>query len=116
MCIRDSSWTTRFIEILVPLLIGLGVFFVWWLKIKGTTLTVTSERTSCRRGILSKAISEVWHRDIRNVQLNQSLLQRILGVGTIGISSAGQNEVEINVSGIPDPEQVKRLIDENRRS
>ena len=110
------SWAWRFIEILVPLLIGLGVFFVWWLKIKGTTLTVTSQRTSCRRGILSKAISEVWHRDIRNVQLNQSLLQRILGVGTIGISSAGQNEVEINVSGIPDPEQVKRLIDENRRA
>lgn len=111
----EVSWQTRFIEILVPLLIGLGVFFVWWLKIKGTTLTVTTERTSCRRGILSKAITEVWHRDIRNVQLNQSLLQRILNVGTIGISSAGQNEVEVNVSGIPDPESVKRFIDENRR-
>jgi len=111
----ETRWSTKAIEILVPLLIGLGVFFVWWLKIKGTTLTVTTERTSCRRGILSKAITEVWHQDIRNVQLNQSFLQRILNVGTIGISSAGQNEVEVNVSGIPDPERVKQAIDEHRR-
>ncbi len=111
----EVSWQTRFIEILVPLLIGLGAFFVWWLKIKGTTLTVTTERTSCRRGILSKSITEVWHQDIRNVQLDQTLLQRILNVGKIGISSAGQSEVEINVSGIPDPERVKQAIDEHRR-
>lgn len=112
----EASWTTRFIEVLVPLIVGLVVFFIWWLKIKGTTLTVTSERTSCRRGILSKSITEVWHKDIRNVQLNQSFLQRILNVGTIGISSAGQNEVEVSVSGIPDPDRVKRVIDENRRA
>ena len=110
-----ASWTTRFIEILVPLLIGLGVVCVWWLKIKGTTLTVTTERTSCRRGILSKAITEVWHQDIRNVQLNQSFLQRILDVGKIGISSAAQSGLEISVAGIPRPDEIKQLIDQHRR-
>ncbi len=111
----DVSWQTRVVEVLVPLLIGLGVFAVWWLKVKATTLTVTTERTSCRRGILSKDITEVWHQDIRNVQMNQSFLQRILNVGTIGISSAGQNEVEVKVSGIPHPEKVKNAIDTHRR-
>lgn len=97
------------------ILIGFVLFFFWWLKCKGTTLTVTSDRTRLRKGILSRSITEVWHQDIRNVQLNQSFFQRLFGVGTIGISSAGQAGLEISVSGIPDPEKVKELIDQHRR-
>jgi len=111
----DTSGVTKFVEIVIPLVIGLLCFGFWWLKCKGTTVTVTSERTSCRRGILSKSITEVWHQDIRNVQLDQSFLQRILDVGTIGISSAGQSGLEISVSGIPDPDRIKQLIDQHRR-
>ena len=111
----ETSWLTKILEVLIPLVAGLIFYFVWWLKCKGTTLTVTTERTSCRRGILSKAITEVWHQDIRNVQLNQSFLQRILDVGKIGISSAAQSGLEISVSGIPRPDEVKQLIDQNRR-
>ena len=97
------------------IVVGFFLFFFWWLKCKGTTLTVTSDRTRLRKGILSKSVTEVWHRDVRNVQLNQSFFQRIFGVGTIGVSSAGQNEIEIKVAGIPDPERVKTLIDKYRR-
>jgi uncharacterized membrane protein YdbT with pleckstrin-like domain len=94
--------------------IGLIIFLVWWLKCKGTTVTVTTKRTSCRRGLLSKSITEVWHQDIRNVQLDQSFFQRVFDVGTIGISSAGQSGLEISVSGIPRPDEIKQLIDQNR--
>ena len=95
-------------------LVGFVVFFIWWVKCKGTTLTVSSERTRLRRGILSKSITEVWHQDVRNVQLKQTLFQWLFGVGMIGISSAGQSGVEISVSGIPDPEVIKSLIDTHR--
>lgn len=101
--------------LLCVIVVGFFLFFFWWLKCKGTTLTVTSDRTRLRKGILSKSVTEVWHRDVRNVQLNQSFFQRIFGVGTIGVSSAGQNEIEIKVAGIPDPERVKTLIDKYRR-
>ena len=111
----QTSWLTKTLEVLIPLAAGLISYFVWWLKCKATTLTVTTERTSCRRGILSKAITEVWHQDIRNVQLNHSFLQRILDVGKLGISSAAQSGLEISVSGIPRPDEVKQLIDQNRR-
>ena len=68
-----------------------------------------------RRGILAKNVTEVWHQDVRNVQLDQTFLQRIFDVGKVGISSAGQAEIEITVNGIPDPDRVKELIDEHRR-
>jgi len=95
--------------------VGLFIFAAWYLKCKGTTLTITNDRTTCRRGILSKSITEVWHQDIRNVQLDQTFFQRVFDVGRIGISSAGQADLEINVTGIPQPERVKDLIDAHRR-
>jgi len=101
--------------ILCLVVVGLFIFASWYLKCKGTTLTVTNDRTTCPRGILSKSITEVWHQDIRNVQLDQTFFQRVFDVGKIGISSAGQSGLEINVSGIPQPERVKDLIDSFRR-
>ena len=107
-----------FILAAILCLVGVGViiFLVWWLKCIGTKLTVTNERTSLRRGVLSKSLVEVWHRDVRNVQLYQTFGQRVFGVGQLGISSAGQGGVEIEVSGIPDPDKVKQLIDDRRRA
>ena len=94
--------------------IGLIVLLLWWLSTKATTLTVTDERTILRRGLLSKQLNEVWHRDVRNVQLTQTFWQRIFGTGTLEISSAGQADVEIRVTGIPDPDEVKAIIDRHK--
>lgn len=96
--------------------VGLVIFLVWWLRCKGTQLTITTERTRLRRGILSRSITEVWHQDVRNVQLDQTFFQRLLGVGSLGVSSSGQSGLEISVHGMPDPEHVKELIDRHRRN
>lgn len=116
---HPSMFRNRPVEFVVTcllcvFLVGFVIFFLWWVQCKGTTLTVSSERTRLRRGILSKSITEVWHQDVRNVQLKQTLFQRIFGTGTIGVSSAGQSGMEICVAGIPDPETVKSLIDSHR--
>ncbi len=95
--------------------LGLLILLIWWLKCLGTTLTITNKKTILRKGILSKHTNEVYHSDVRNVQVSQSLFNRMFGVGTIGISSAGQADVEIKVAGIPRPVKVKDIIDKHRR-
>ena len=107
---RAKSWTTR------PYTnrIGLLIFLYWRIKCSGITLVVTDKRTTLRTGILSKSITEVYHSDVRSIQVSQSLFQRILGVGSIGISSAGQSGIEIAADGIPDPNRVRELIDAHR--
>jgi uncharacterized membrane protein YdbT with pleckstrin-like domain len=97
---------------------GLGLLFLiwWWVRCKCITLIVTNERTTLRKGIFAKITTEVWHQDVRNVQIEQMFLQRLLGVGNVGISSSGQSGFEIAVDGIPSPGKVKRIIDENRRA
>jgi len=95
--------------------LGLVILLIWWLQTLGTKLTVTDERITLRKGILSKYTNEVFHTDIRNVQLDQSFFQRLFDVGTIAISTSGQEGIEISVPGIPHPQQVRDLIDEHRR-
>jgi uncharacterized membrane protein YdbT with pleckstrin-like domain len=100
--------------VLCLVVVGLPVMVGWWLKNKGTRLTITNRRSTLRKGILSKQITEVWHRDVRNVQLSQTVFQRIFGVGRLAISSSGQDGMEIDVNGIPLPSKAKSIIDANR--
>lgn len=97
-------------------LVGVGVviLLVWYIQTLGTELQVTNKRTILRKGLLSKYTSEVWHDNVRNVQIRQSFFQRIMDVGWIGISSAGQSGLEIAVAGIPNPEEAKEIIDRYR--
>lgn len=96
--------------------VGLIPLLIWFLRSRATTLIVTDDQTTLRRGILSKHTNDVFHENVRNIQVKQSFGQRLMGVGYIGISSAGQAGVEIEVDGVPDPERIKQIIDDHRRS
>jgi uncharacterized membrane protein YdbT with pleckstrin-like domain len=94
--------------------VGLVMLLVWWLQTLATNLIVTDEKTVLRKGLLSKYTTEVFHDNVRNVQVSQTFLQRIFDVGYLGISSAGQAGLEIEINGIPHPDTIKQLITEHR--
>jgi hypothetical protein len=86
----------------------------WWLDCLGHRLIVTDRRTIFRKGLLSKFTNEVLHSHVRNIQISQSVFQRLMQVGSIGISSSGQAGIEIFIRGIPNPYDVKTIIDQYR--
>lgn len=102
------------VVLILALGLGLLLLLIWWLESLNTKLTITNKRSILRRGILSRYETEAWHRDVRTIEVGQSFGQRIFGVGSIGISTAGQGDVEIRISGIPDPDQVRTIIDQYR--
>jgi len=91
---------------------GLAALYwlAWWVQTRFTTLTITNRRTILRRGLIARDTSEVRHRDVRNLQINQTTLERMLGVGDVSISSAGQDDLEIRIEGIPKPEKVASIV------
>lgn len=98
-------------------LIGAAVllsFLIWKIKTMGTALEVTTRRSIERVGLLSKFTSEILHDDVRNIQITQTFRERLLGVGTIGISSAAQNEVEIVAKHVRNPDRIREVIDAYR--
>lgn len=112
---RQSPFAFLFCIALIPVLgIGLLLLAIWWLATKAEELIVTNKRTIIRRGLLSKTTNEVLHRDIRHLQVKQSLLQRLFRVGDIGVSSAAQSGIEIVFLGLANPYEVKAIIDRHR--
>lgn len=88
-----------------------ALLLVWWVRTHGTMLTITNKRAMERDGLFSKNISEVLHDDIRNVQTHQTFRQRLLGIGDLAISSAGQSDFEIRVRDVPAPGKLREVID-----
>ena len=61
------------------------------------------------RGILSKDRTSVSLKHVRAVHVTQGFLNRILGVGTIQISTAG-DQSEFTVADMPDPGTIREAI------
>ncbi len=98
----------------ITLLVIAGVIGYWMLMSQFTTLTVTDDRTIYQEGVISRETSEVQHDDVRNIQLDQSFVQRLLNVGGIGISSSGQDDLEIVATRLSHPEQIIEFIRKNQ--
>ena len=94
--------------------VALGLLGVWKLKTLSAALVITNKRTVLRKGLLSRATSEVVHDNIRNVQVTQTFWQRVWKVGTLGLSSSGQDGIEIEIGDIPNPDRVRQVIDAYR--
>ncbi len=96
------------------LMLGLGalaVLGVWKIRSMCYSLEITNKRSIRRIGLLSKDTSEVLHDNIRNFQLRQTAWERVWRVGSIGIASAGQDQVEIRMDKLPRPDRIRELID-----
>lgn len=107
------SYITFFIlgAVLAPL-VGIGIVIIIWaiLDRNHRFYKVTNRRVSVQSGIIGRATSEVEIRDIRNVKMLQQVIDRLLGFGNVGISSAGTGEVEVIFAGVANPAGVRDLV------
>ncbi len=95
-------------------------FASWWLSTHfWVKLIVTNKRSIRQEGIIKRHTTEVLHDHIRSVDIRQTLLDRILKIGDLDIDSAGQGgesgDIEIQMTRIPRPYEVKKLIDQYRK-
>lgn len=93
--------------------IGLLILLTWHLKNKASKLSVNSNEILFEKGLLSKERSEVNLASVRTTKVKQSFFNRIFGVGTIEIYTAGDSP-EIIASGMPDPNKIRELIKANQ--
>lgn len=75
-----------------------------------TTYTITSHRLTIRLGILSRQLHETRLDRVQNVGTNQSLLDRMLGIGTVDFDTAGGAGFDFAFRGIADPESIVQTV------
>ncbi|MEY2465127.1 MAG: hypothetical protein QOH64_3265, partial [Acidimicrobiaceae bacterium] len=92
----DSDGIGAVLRLLVAALIlfCLGWFGVRYAKWSTTNFVVTSDRVVYRVGVLSKQGIEIPLERINTVFFKQSIFERLLGAGDLGIESAGERGSE----------------------
>lgn len=96
--------------LLAPVLIGLIVLFFWHLDLRRTRLTISGQRILYRTGVISTRESELRVNDVRDVEVTKTLFQRMIGTGTLALSTAGESGMEIVITGLKQPERVREII------
>ena len=88
---------------------------VGFLRRMATTYKITNERLHIRRGIVARRVQEARLERVQNVNTTQSVLERILQVGTVDFDTAGTTDSDFAFRGVSQPEQVIRAVDQAQR-
>jgi membrane protein YdbS with pleckstrin-like domain len=72
--------------------------------------SLTSERLIERTGLFSSRRRELELGDIRSVEIDRRLSQRLFGVGSVTVASAASADFKIRLEDIADPEGVAETL------
>lgn len=104
--------------------VALGIIVILWILVAGNYARMrlgyhyelTSQRFIHKTGLLSRRSDRIEVIDIDDVSYEQGPVQRLLGVGTIHITSSDRSDPELTLVGIDKVGQVAGLIDDVRRN
>ena len=92
------------------LTIGLLLCLLVWSRVKSISCRLTTQRLFIRRGWLAKHVEELELYRVKDVRVDQSFLQRLLGYGTITVVADDDTTPHLNLAGISSPTKNKELI------
>lgn len=88
------------------------VLIAGYLKRLATHYLITSRRLRIRHGILSRRVEETRVERIQDTYTTQSVLERLLRVGTVDFDTASEGDERLAFRGVANPSGVARAVDE----
>ena len=95
-------------------LFGLDVL-VGFIRRVSTRYTITTQRLRIERGLLSKHVQQTRIERVQNVNTNQTVVSRILRVGTVDFDTAGTDDSDFTFTGVGNPHEVVEAVDRAQR-
>jgi uncharacterized membrane protein YdbT with pleckstrin-like domain len=77
-----------------------------------TTYSITNQRLHIKRGIVSRNLQQTRIERVQNVNITQSVLQRILQVGKVDFDTAGTDDADFSFDGVAQPEHVMKAVEQ----
>ena len=102
----QASWVAAAVLVVFVIVLAAGL-----LKRIQTTYSITNQRLTIDRGLLSKELHQTRLERVQNVNATQSLLERILRVGTVNFDTAGEAGFDFSFRGVADPQGIVRTVD-----
>ncbi|MGE0760279.1 MAG: PH domain-containing protein [Pirellulaceae bacterium] len=113
------------LAVLVPpsVLVAIGLLVLLWVLLLGTFLyrkfniryELTTQRFIHMTGVLSRRTDRLEVIDIDDVTVQQGMVERMFGVGTIKVVSSDRTHPQLVLIGIDDVKRVADTIDDARR-
>jgi membrane protein YdbS with pleckstrin-like domain len=95
--------------LLTPFVIGAVILLVWCIKARTTHLAIDEQSVRYETGVFSKDRRALSRSSIRTVRVTQTLLNRLLNVGSIEIYTAG-DVAEIHARSMLAPNDIRELL------
>ena len=73
-----------------------------------TTYMITDRRLSIGRGLFSRNVHEARLERVQNVYSHQTVLERLLGIGTVDFDTV---DFDLSFRGVDDPRELARTVD-----
>ena len=105
------AWLSLFAMGLV--VIGIFIFIAKYVEKWTTERALTNRRLIIKRGLIRRNTEEISCNRIEEVNLSQTIIQRILGSGNILVKGVGSGEILLR--NIDDPLIVQKKINELRQ-
>ena len=105
------AWLSLFL--LGWVLIGIFVFIARYIEKWTTERALTNKRLIIKRGLISRKTEEISCNRIEEVNLSQTVIQRILGSGDILVRGVGAGEIFLR--NIDNPIGVQKKINQLRQ-
>jgi uncharacterized membrane protein YdbT with pleckstrin-like domain len=99
------------IFVLVFVLVLIAGFF----RRFATVYTITNKRLRIKHGIIARHVQQTEIARVQNVNTDQSVLERMLQVGTVDFDTAGTGDSDFKFTGVEQPEDVIAAVDVARR-
>ena len=75
------------------------------------TYRITSRRLSIETGFIARRLHEARLEAVQDVWIRQTLLQRLLGTGTVHFDTAAELGYDLRFHGVDDPRRIVRAVD-----
>ena len=85
---------------------------IGFLRRVSTKYLITTQRLRISRGVFRRHVQETRLERVQNVNYQQSVLDRVLGVGTVDFDTAGTDDSEFRFDWVDGPEDVVRAVDQ----
>jgi uncharacterized membrane protein YdbT with pleckstrin-like domain len=107
----DSKVKVGVVILVFAAVVVVGIF-VGLVKRIATTYSITNQRLHIKRGIVSRKIQQTRIERVQNVNISQSVMQRILQVGKVDFDTAGTDDADFSFDGVSQPEHMMKAVEQ----
>jgi uncharacterized membrane protein YdbT with pleckstrin-like domain len=111
--LATSNWGYAVAAFAAVLALSLLIGFI---RRVATHYTITDRRLHIRTGILSRTEQHTTLDRVQDVETRQTLLERLLRIGTVNFNTAATEESEFKFEGVATPRNVVAAVDRAQRA